>query len=420
MEFYGQHEDEVGVTKMLFLPKQARLVTLTEDNYLHLWEINGREVKELKSTNLEGRLKHISILCLDQDSRQILLGTEGGNVYKLNLWNFKIDENLIYQDIVMQNAPEDFKVNPGAVEGLLVHPSEQGWLLIGYARGLIVLWDRERSVAIKTFVSSQQLEGLSWKNQDQFVSVHNDGSFINWTTKSCEALEPPNTPYGPYPCKAITKVEARMAGGESWMFFSGGMPRTGYGYKNTVTLMKGDDKHTVFDLTSKVSDFLVIQESDELTCLMILSEEELVVIDVTDESWPTYPMPYLNPIHASSVTCIQHVSDIDNHVLSNIIQAGKSEKDAKVSSRPWPVTGGNVEDIGENEADIKNVLITGHEDGSVKFWSCCGVSLSPLATIRTKTFFVGDELDEPCGNFYLRHFRLVGVIFTCSVKIYPG
>ena len=42
------------------------------------------------------------------------------------------------------------------------------------------------------------------------------------------------------------------------MVFNGGMPRASYGDKHTVTVMKGEDKHTVFDLSSKVADFLVI------------------------------------------------------------------------------------------------------------------------------------------------------------------
>ena len=41
VEFYGQHESECNVRKILFLLGQGRLVTLTEDNHLHLWEING-------------------------------------------------------------------------------------------------------------------------------------------------------------------------------------------------------------------------------------------------------------------------------------------------------------------------------------------------------------------------------------------
>ena len=45
MEFYGEHDEQQKVTRIVFLPGQGRLVTLTEDNYLHLWEINGTSIK---------------------------------------------------------------------------------------------------------------------------------------------------------------------------------------------------------------------------------------------------------------------------------------------------------------------------------------------------------------------------------------
>jgi lethal(2) giant larvae protein len=103
-----------------------------------------------------------------------------------------------------------YKVNPGAVEALLVQPNEPDRLLIGYTRGLIVLWDRATKTAVLTYVASQQLESLAWRNDgSQFVSSHNDGSYIIWSAQGNqeEPLEPPNSPYGPYPCKAITKVQ---------------------------------------------------------------------------------------------------------------------------------------------------------------------------------------------------------------------
>ena len=42
------------------------------------------------------------------------------------------------------------------------------------------------------------------------------------------------------------------------MVFNGGMPRASYGDKHTVTVMKGEEKHAVFDLSSKVMDFHVM------------------------------------------------------------------------------------------------------------------------------------------------------------------
>ena len=39
-------------------------------------------------------------------------------------------------------------------------------------------------------------------------------------TGSTEALEPPNTPYGPYPCKAITKIYWNQdTDGDTWTVF---------------------------------------------------------------------------------------------------------------------------------------------------------------------------------------------------------
>ena len=108
------------------------------------------------------------------------------------------------------------------------------------------------------------------------------------------------------------------------MVFNGGMPRASYGDKHTVTIMKGEEKHTVFDLSSKVSDFLLMGSagSGAPSCLLILTEEELVAVDITDDSWPVHKLPYLNPIHASAITCLTHVSQVDSQVYDKI-QQGK-------------------------------------------------------------------------------------------------
>ena len=83
------------------------------------------------STTMDGRLKQISHLCLDMTNKNLLLGTEGGNIYTLNLTSFSIEDSIIYQDIVIQNSTDEFKVNPGAVEALQVHPTDVDKLLIG-------------------------------------------------------------------------------------------------------------------------------------------------------------------------------------------------------------------------------------------------------------------------------------------------
>ena len=89
------------------------------------------------------------------------------------------------------------------------------------------------------------------------------------------------------------------------------------------------------------------------------------------------------------------------HVIWFLSPAGNNEKrQNKVSERDWPVSGGEAQNSSEeSDSGEKDLLITGHEDGSVKFWSCGGVALTCLATVKTKPYFVGDDLDEPCGRY---------------------
>ena len=47
-------------------------------------------------------MKTISCSCLADDYQGLLLGTEGGNIYVLNVGSFSLSDQVVYQDIVMQ------------------------------------------------------------------------------------------------------------------------------------------------------------------------------------------------------------------------------------------------------------------------------------------------------------------------------
>lgn len=38
------------------------------------------------------------------------------------------------------------------------------------------------------------------------MSSHNDGSYTLWDVSGTEPKDQPTTPYGPFPCKAISKL----------------------------------------------------------------------------------------------------------------------------------------------------------------------------------------------------------------------
>lgn len=98
------------------------------------------------------------------------------------------------------------------------------------------------------------------------------------------------------------------------MLFSGGMPRASYGDRHTVAAVT-KTRHVVFDLSSKVIDFFTVllkQDEDEKEsavklpeALIILAEEEIVAIDLTDPEWKMMALPYLVSLHASAVSLSQ-------------------------------------------------------------------------------------------------------------------
>ncbi|XP_041364790.1 lethal(2) giant larvae protein homolog 1-like isoform X2 [Gigantopelta aegis] len=413
VQLSNQHIQDVSVVQLFFLSEQGRLISLCSDNTLHLWEINVRNgnsvLEEVKEFSMENnKTKTISTCCLSLTEEYLFLGTEGGNIHIMNVSTFKLEEQVIYQDVVMQNVPDDFKVNPGAVEAIAVHPTNPDKFLIGYNRGLVVLWDNKESNADQTYNATQQLECLSWnRSGESFMSAHADGSYIVWSsTDSTAPKEPSTTPYGPFPCKAINKLVWNTAKSDPYIIFSGGMPRASYGDRHTISVMQGEN-HVVFDFTSRIVDFVTITraqetdqtegraEYDEPHTLIALMEEELVVVDLDTNNWPVIRLPYLNSIHSSAITCSQHISNVPDQLWQKISDAGESQN-KDYSPREWPINGGKRL---SKDPVSRDLLLTGHEDGSIRFWDASGVDLRLLYRLATcRLFGVPSQTEANSGE----------------------
>ncbi|KAL3875892.1 hypothetical protein ACJMK2_033799 [Sinanodonta woodiana] len=427
VEYSGQHKEDVQVTQLFFLAEQGRLISLCGDNSLHLWEINNTgdgksKLEEIKSFAMESnKVKTISACSLTKNGEHLLLGTEGGNIHILEVSSFTLMDQIIYQDVVMQNVPDDFKVNPGAVEAIAVHPTNPDKFLIGYNRGLIVLWDNTNSNADQTYNATQQLESLCWhRNGEEFVSAHGDGSYIVWSrADASHPKDPALTPYGPFPCKAIGKLDYLTSKVDNFVIFSGGMPRASYGDRHTVSIMQGSN-HVVFDLTSKIVDFISITramendtederaEYDEPHSLIILVEEELVIVDLDSPKWPLFNLPYINSLHCSAVTCSQHITNVPDQLWQKLVDSGEAQM-KQFSSREWPINGGKVT---STKSSSKDLILTGHEDGSVRFWDASAMSLCLLFKLNTSSIFQVDVHSPDSNNGEMEEewppFRKVG------------
>ncbi|CAL8123087.1 unnamed protein product [Orchesella dallaii] len=418
VEYSGQHphDEDISVTKICFVPKLARIITLCDDNSLHLWRFQSSTLQLVKSYPLDGKLKRISSIVVKEDCKQAYIGTEGGNIYMLDINKFEITDKIIYLDVVLQNGPENYKVNPGAVECILELPQESQ-VLIGYERGLVVLWDAKEQKNIRNFVSTQQLEDICWypseEDEDEklFATAHNDGSYIVWDIEvGQKPKKDATTPYGPFPCKRIGKLRFWKDNDEEVMCaFSGGMPRRDYGDHFTVTVKaegSSDSPHVTFDLTSKAIDFVLVpsfEDHDSIdgspAALIILAEEELIAVDLQTENWPLfYPHPYLNAIHPSAVTCFHHVGNVSDQAYAALKSIGLS---GEFSKDPWPIKGGKLnpeknipkKNAEKGKASGKSLLITGHEDGSIRFWDSTGTCLTLLTKFSSSALFSSsDEL----------------------------
>ncbi|EDV30787.1 uncharacterized protein Dana_GF14872, isoform A [Drosophila ananassae] len=410
VELYAQHTlvnnsaAELNVQLLEWVYGTGRILSLTAANQLILWEPVGSTLVAIKTLSFDGKLKKVSSLCCSLNKDVLWIGTEGGNIYQLDLHSFTIREPVIYHDVVLEQVPPAYKLNPGAIESIRQLPNALNKLLIAYNRGLCVLWDLDTSSVERAYIAPGhgQSVGLSVHTDgSEFSWYHADGSYATWSIGSADPPKNVNyVPYGPDPCKSINRLFKGKRGSSDVIVFSGGMPRSAYGDHNCVSVHVSDGQKVCLDFTSKVIDFFVTyqEDSDVAQVLIVLLEEELCAYDLTDANIPAIKAPYLHSVHASAVTCNYLASQVNQAVYERILRAG-DEQDIDYSNIDWPITGGVLpEDESaapsddEEAAKEYEILLTGHEDGSVKFWDCTGVLLKPIYNFKTAGIF-GNEHD---------------------------
>uniref|UniRef100_A0AAR2KWH1 LLGL scribble cell polarity complex component 2 n=1 Tax=Pygocentrus nattereri TaxID=42514 RepID=A0AAR2KWH1_PYGNA len=356
VEFMGLHDENAAVTQVHFLPHQVELVTLLDDNSLHMWTLRA----------------HKGVSELLEIGRFTLTGPPG--------------------------IPEEYvgRRNLECVEALQENPLNPRQVLIGYSRGLMVLWDLDRRCAIQHFLGTQQLESVCWmEDGGNILSSHSDGSYCHWTVTGKDPQTEPEkqeTPYGKIPSILVDSGISTVSKLPPFLIFSGGMPRASYGDRHCISVIHSKT-HVALDFTSRIIDFFVIRDGErDPNALVVLVEEELVVVDLQTEGWPVIQTPYLVPLHCSAITCSHHVSSIPLKLWERIQAAGKLQN-LHYSRKPWPINGGQNLAPDPPQRDL---LLTGHEDGTVRFWDASGVCLYPMYKLSTAMVFHTDA--DPNDN----------------------
>ncbi|VUZ52144.1 unnamed protein product, partial [Hymenolepis diminuta] len=391
-----------------------------------------------------------------------------------------------------------------AVVVLSERPGYTEQLLIGYSSGVCLLYDLHGDRVLAILPCQYDLESATWcggsglpvrgaaSNPTQtpphlgtrLLTAYGNGSLGVWqvprfatglglakelSAQVLQMLESPSMPYGPFPCKLISKVFWLPSHKGGITVFAGGLPRSIYANRNTVSILRGsnldqaaaanitaalradsegeyedsggeedafdqtgDDvmlasglvpgapvhvfdsdapEHVCLDFPSPVVDVCPLGPAGgPVSGLLVLCEEEIVAVDLLTPGWPILELPYLNCLHASSITAYGLFTQVDPVFLEGLESiggkadaAGRIPKAPGISTRPWPIKGGHETAPSncntESLMPSNDLLITGHEDGVVKFWRlAAGNCARKIFSLFTGSLFEGEFGPDALGD----------------------
>ncbi|XP_011049194.1 PREDICTED: syntaxin-binding protein 5 isoform X4 [Acromyrmex echinatior] len=270
-------------------------------------------------------------------------------------------------------------------------------MLIGYSSGQIVLWDLKTKIADYRCQTDDLLTSISWHHEGkQFMCSHSDGSLSTWTIRQLKpSITFPHAKFTkdgePERCKAIQKVEWKLSrAGEAYVIFSGGLAQDTTGRTPSITVMHGKTT-TVLEMEHNVVDFITLCDSpwasdfQDPYAVVVLLQNDLVVIDLLTTGFPCFENPYPMDIHESPVTCCAYFADCPSDLVPAFYSVGsKSQKKTGFSEKEWPISGG---EWSSSSSSYNEIILTGHADGSIKFWDASAGTLQVLYKLKTAKLF---------------------------------
>uniref|UniRef100_A0A1A8NEH8 Syntaxin binding protein 5-like n=1 Tax=Nothobranchius pienaari TaxID=704102 RepID=A0A1A8NEH8_9TELE len=297
------------------------------------------------------------------------------------------------------------KTHPGPVVHLSDSPKDEGKLLIGFEAGTIVQWDLRAKKADFRIYYDEAIHSVSWHHEGkQFMCSHSDGSLTLWNPRNTTKPFQVTFPHGKIQkdgrkesCKPILKVEYKTSrSSEPFIIFSGGLSYDKAGRRPALTIMHGK-AITVLEMGYPIVEFMVLCETpynnevQEPYTVVVLLEKDLIVVDLTQSSFPVFENPYPMDIHESPVTCTAYFADCPPDIIPILYSIGAKHKKTGYSHKEWPV-GGGTWTLGSHT--YPEIIITGHADGSIKFWDASAFTLQMLYKLKTSKVFEKPKAGE--------------------------
>ncbi|XP_058468131.1 syntaxin-binding protein 5 isoform X2 [Malaya genurostris] len=181
--------------------------------------------------------------------------------------------------------------------------------------------------------------------------------------------------------------------GEQFTIFSGGLPTEKCCSKShCITVLVQNKSTTVLEMEHPVVDFITVCESpwssdfQEPHAVAVLLQNDLVLIDLLTPGYPTFESPYPMDIHESQVTCCTYLADCPSDLVPAFYSVGRntSTRRSGYSEREWPISGGEWQ---PTSCSYSEIVMTGHLDGSIKFWDSSAGTLQVLYKLKTSKVF---------------------------------
>ncbi|XP_064072293.1 syntaxin-binding protein 5 isoform X6 [Vanessa tameamea] len=412
VDAHVRHEAGEAVLHVKFLINEGALVTATADDQLHLWTFRQKIAQRVQSLKFQREryyiklsrqtkeLKGITCLHLPLQSKWIHVGTERGNVHVVNIETFALSGYVINWNKAIEVTRPN---HPGAVVDVSENPLDASKLVIAYESGLVVVWDLRARAAewrgsLGTGGPGEAVRAAAWQHDAKLMTAHADGALATWSMRSPRptSLSYPhakaNKDGKPEPCKPILRLEWKTSRtGESLVIFSGGLPTDKAGRTHSITVLNGKST-TVLEMEHSVVDFVTLCESphaadyQEPYAIVVLLQNDLVVIDLLTPGYPCFENPYPMDIHESPVTCCCYFADCPSDLIPAFYSVGRqgNKKAAGFSEKLWPINGG---EWAPASCSYSEIILTGHADGSVKFWDASAGTLQILYKLKCSKVF---------------------------------
>ncbi|WKX90246.1 hypothetical protein Q1695_009244 [Nippostrongylus brasiliensis] len=395
VDFMLKHDIDHPVNHIQFSVNEGYLVTACGNDIIHLW--NYRQKKPEIVNSLQLNKEGVSCIYLPLNSKWLYVGTDKGNVYFVSIATFQLSPYIINWNKAIDLS---CRVHPGSVRQIGVSPFEPVKLLIAFDKGVVVQWNLATK-EVDRFPLDPPIKCFSWHYEGKLVMTGNvDGSVSVFNMKKTSEPQQKSCPHGQGPCRPIPAIDWKHTpDGDQLVIFSGGMPTEDGLPVPALTFLRASKSATVLEMDHPILSFVTIPHVPYNTCpqqplaLAVLLKGELMMIDLVSPGYPCIESPHAMDLHEAPITCLAYYSDCPSDLIGALTLVGCKQRRKGYSEKPWPISGG----IGRGCATgYQELVITGHKDGSVRFWQASGENLQFLYRLKTASHFERLEELEGC------------------------